>query len=1265
MILCLLVIGFSFGCTAEKRPEKFAQNQGKRLKRISDYHGTSFDLTTGQSLLNADLKANSKKLNDPDLNLFGYDLVSYTTNAKGDLKQMIADAPIRGKEATKYKIQVELTPNFIKFIKIGNENTIPFVEKTYSTVNESGEIAVPLLAYSVSYFTIEHQKNLDDEKTSTLLEVPADRSEATHFRINWESRELFEASQKIDVFPSNLFDGEWYYSFTILGADKMNADTGGAEAGISASDKVKFIPGQNTITVVSIAADERIVKDELNLRTVMSIPVIRWLDYEVPNLGIDKSLSENPKPKRVWSENRFFKINLEKAESKDVFMREARLVDLKIAKDYRSFTVINDSIKIRFSFLRANERTYQARRYFKEDHDIFGVFANIKPTLSSFKRFRDEDFEKDIQMIRHDPRRREIVYHLSNMTPDKYIPIAEKTISEWDKGFQKAGVPIRVRLDTTRVDLGDSRYNVLNLLDTVDLESGLGGIGPSFSDPFTGEIISATANIFVSSIENGIAAAIRTYVLESLGVISSTELLVSNTQFDSILEGSLMNKVLTVPIVAQNRNGEPFKIEKITPDNLEIAKKTLGVSSHSSRYEEYFSQSLVSGQKLIEGIKHNCPEVEAYIETAQSVNQTQLSNEIEVLELCASKLLIDIASSVAIHEVGHNMGMRHNFMGSVDKANFALTHLLGVEQMSQFSTVMDYPLEREERPSELMPYDIAWIRFVYGNKVEKNNGQLINIDTNQSIEAQLKGENKPYLYCTDQDASLGKSPMCNRWDRGTTPVEVVENYIEQFNGQYHMVYFKRDRFRNFNPSLQNLINLQNDERFFKPLISFYDEWRLILNHQLGRGEKYFEGMSIEEVIKIEEQALDSLSSSGSDQKANYKAASDKVIEFFVNLAFTPDLHCAMVKTNGSLYVKDLTQIRDELYSKFNVKVVKDCQDPSIAKHYQALTVTSFGKPVDDFRFDMEKGDIEPQDVVGIGLDRVSAIQAMASRSFGVNFRRQMQNFHPVMVDDPRIRQKLEKRFLSRIEDGLQFQLEGEDEPRFVDSFTSEAELLVHQYATFVRGYPIPGNSRDTLERMMPIMPSFTANPGVVQQVQEAGAKTLPLGGNRFFYALMSEAPQAAKLIEAYWSVDEYKIQFKIEDAAKLFPSQSEVDEMTIGQTLQLLNQSANMIASISEDLYNKVQAAFQGSQQLVQAMQAMAGQNPNIKIGQLRKAAKENSNTELPPYPIDVSFFESNKTQIETFAEDVKQKNAYFLENKAELNAKQDIVIQLLQSSQF
>ena len=133
--------------------------------------------------------------------------------------------------------------------------------------------------------------------------------------------------------------------------------------------------------------------------------------------------------------------------------------------------------------------------------------------------------------------------------------------------------------------------------------------------------------------------------------------------------------------------------------------------------------------------------------------------EREIYE-CASKILPLMTIGTTLHEQGHNISMRHNFAGSSDKSNFLknenfshdfiLSHLSDKETTQVLdimkpdsSTVMDYLVDRVISPGA---YDVAFVRFYYGGKIETNSGNIVEVDFTDSIDRQSL---KPYRSCED------------------------------------------------------------------------------------------------------------------------------------------------------------------------------------------------------------------------------------------------------------------------------------------------------------------------------------------------------------------------------------------------------------------------------------------------------------------------------------------------------------------------------------
>ncbi|RZA10503.1 MAG: hypothetical protein EOP10_34670, partial [Proteobacteria bacterium] len=151
--------------------------------------------------------------------------------------------------------------------------------------------------------------------------------------------------------------------------------------------------------------------------------------------------------------------------------------------------------------------------------------------------------------------------------------------------------------------------------------------------------------------------------------------------------------------------------------------------------------------------------------------------EEEAILACAQPLMKDLLTSTLIHEIGHNLGLGHNFAGSSDSDNFAKTDKNEIAYPS--SSVMDYPDRDFDLYSKAGPYDVAAIRYLYGRKVEATDGQMLPIAANKSIyevAANNRATLKNYEVCND---TLNRSnqpyynPQCLKWDVGGTPKDYV------------------------------------------------------------------------------------------------------------------------------------------------------------------------------------------------------------------------------------------------------------------------------------------------------------------------------------------------------------------------------------------------------------------------------------------------------------------------------------------------------------
>ena len=148
------------------------------------------------------------------------------------------------------------------------------------------------------------------------------------------------------------------------------------------------------------------------------------------------------------------------------------------------------------------------------------------------------------------------------------------------------------------------------------------------------------------------------------------------------------------------------------------------------------------------------------------------------------KLVSQGLKLVTMHEVGHTLGLRHNFKGSAFRTLAEMNDVAATSQAGGSTSVMDYipanimpkgKAQGDYYAAHLGPYDLWAIEYGYkplpGGSPEAERGELAKI-------AARSGE--PALaYSTDEDTEPGDpDPFSNRFDFGSDPLEFARMRAE-------------------------------------------------------------------------------------------------------------------------------------------------------------------------------------------------------------------------------------------------------------------------------------------------------------------------------------------------------------------------------------------------------------------------------------------------------------------------------------------------------
>ncbi|MCO4753800.1 MAG: zinc-dependent metalloprotease [Bacteriovoracaceae bacterium] len=642
---------------------------------------------------------------------------------------------------------------------------------------------------------------------------------------------------------------------------------------------------------------------------------------------------------------------------------------------YLTFTVDYHYSLVKLSSIA--DPSYKKVEYPSVDESFFGFFK----TVSKKKTVDNHDHYMGLRtslMNRWSPSKKELVYYLNE---DFYKPemahilkATEEAIRTVNFSLNKANAGMKVVLKNgSGKDIGDVRNNFLVLVDDPQA-SGVIGYGPSVVNPKTGEIINARTVMYYGTIKKFISQAYDEMVDENANVMSAQA--VASAPTSSMSASLPTNFVKTMDSVELSNF---YQVKNVWRASFE---ELLNINSNSVDFDDKaLSQSLkafkekmdlMARQSFFHASNVNFSAAVAATNNTYTKKWDQLTEQER--EAVIKEVLPLVWKPTLVHEFGHNLGLRHNFYGSTDSENYYTETervALGIDREVTYSSIMDYSYSNLNQLSVMGKYDIAALKFAYAREVDTVEGNTVQVpNTLASLvqNNQFEGSApKKFKYCSDEHVS--NDPLCNRFDEGTTNVEVVSHYINSYNKNYSRRNFRNrrydfsGRYGDWNYAISTFNTMAGIRQFFDN----YDQ-------RVFRGD-----------YKGEETA----------QLEDVRKASDLAFDALMNIVETPAYHCLEVfLENGQ--VKELgralpfnemakgTQL-EEYGITFDI--VHGCdflsyyegQDSnkaylSFGKHFNNsldLTIAHDQKP---------QGDTSQIDARGFWMDKVVASIFLSSRS---------------------------------------------------------------------------------------------------------------------------------------------------------------------------------------------------------------------------------------------------------------------------------------------
>ena len=817
-----------------------------------------------------------------------YDLLSEIQNFKG-----FPD--------TIYYIVPQLKGNYLILYRVADKNKIPYDEYSSGIKINEKLMAVPLVGYEIDYCQAEVIRNANNENTGQYRPIceKVQVEKAEYVRFTRHNKKIFFYQSKVDIFPTNFFKGKWFFTWTIIESKENTAAQVGQHIGMTDAKLVEFKKEPDRLLAIDASGSDIADKDK---QQALSIP-IQWKEYEFINTS--NTFGEQEKQANIDISRPYFKILFEK-----LMVNNAQVIkDITITDHYFSYTFDMNYIdpmkqednfkKVKVAFMKADsDIVYPERQWFETDsRRFFPSFHVIRAHYQDASTHTKRDRNKLARITRFNPNKKVIKWHFSKRTSKSpWVRALGRSATQlWNKAHQEAAkgtgkTPIQVTLNETEdQELGDTRYNILNLIETKEEQKfGLLGVAPNVANPATGETISGTANIYVTSIVDEYIRIIRNYIRFHV--------------FPPIWKWS------------PNSHGTSLFIK--------------------------------------EQIEKFCPEVANFIQHNQGrvfhPVKTILRDK-EIVKICAQQIAQPRILYTILHEMGHSFSLRHVFSASIDVDHFYKTYneiknifdknilyhaTPSYSTPAKFSSVMDYSDINYPHLATPGKYDIAAIRFIYYDTIQTTDGQFIKLSSKninndaRSILDLAKEKNlniKTYKVCGGYQRDYDMdNPLCSPMDYGYTPLEIVQTTINNFKNQLNNL--KRYDSTDLTDSTSFLLH------YLDRIAMIFYKWvekREQLMHNIGINVHHYNANNVNEYKELIKQEA-----KRNPEFQKYYAARQTILDFYKETFFLPVKRCIYQKMDGSYYGISIHKIGRTIanqYSNQNRAIVIHCQSPAVVR----------------------------------------------------------------------------------------------------------------------------------------------------------------------------------------------------------------------------------------------------------------------------------------------------------------------------------------------
>ncbi|MBX7168516.1 MAG: zinc-dependent metalloprotease [Pirellulales bacterium] len=394
------------------------------------------------------------------------------------------------------------------------------------------------------------------------------------------------------------------------------------------------------------------------------------------------------------------------------------MIELDSVPDSRGVT-----INIHYSISALPQTNYKPRLA----DDRVGYFLTVtkdyskQGDLDRFVRYINRwQLEKADASAELSPPKKPIIFYLEKTVPYAYRKPIREGIEEWNKAFEKAGyvnaIEVRQQSDRDEWDPEDINFNTFRWITA---SAGF-AMGPSRVNPLTGQILDADI-IFDADFVESWKQEYETFTPASIAALTGGALDVKSYE----------EELRRMPQFLRHAHGCRCELHGGLTRELAFGSAALTIAAEAS------------------------PATDGQVE----------------------KMILQGLKEVTMHEVGHTLGLRHNFKASSWLTLAEANDPTKTSQHGLTASVMDYnptniapkgTPQGDYFSTTLGPYDLWAIEYGYKNVSGGSpEGELAEL---KKIASRC-GE--PGLaFATDEDTrGIDSDPYSNRFDLGADPIE--------------------------------------------------------------------------------------------------------------------------------------------------------------------------------------------------------------------------------------------------------------------------------------------------------------------------------------------------------------------------------------------------------------------------------------------------------------------------------------------------------------